>query len=107
MTEKYVPSNVAEALANNERVSRLGEFLVQLQAYQLGDREDVEFPVEGTTLKVSTIPEMEEVRAMEKEVRQKLTELCGGDESLALDVRDRFLFRFFDERGLWPNDEDK
>ena len=107
MNERLVPLNIAEAMASDERIPRLGEFLVQLQAYQLGDREDVEFPVEGTTHKVSTIPEMDEVRAMEKEVRQKLTELCGGDESLALDVRDRFLFRFFDERGLWPNDEDK
>lgn len=83
-------------------MSRLGDFLVQLQAYQLGDREYVEFPIEGTTQTSTFLPDREEASSLEREVRESLTSLCNGDEQLALDVRDYFLFMFFDDRDLWP-----
>lgn len=102
MSERQPSPSVNEALGLDPRVSRLASFLVQLQAYQLGDREDVEFPIEGTTRVLTSLPEKDEARLMEKEVRKTLTELCAGDEQLVLDVRDFYLFRFFDERGLWP-----
>lgn len=81
---------------------------MQLQAYQIGDRADVEFLVEGTSRLLSMLPEKDEAREIEAEIRTSLTKLCAGDRELALDVRDYFLYLFFDERDLWPiNDEFK
>lgn len=106
MTERFPSAKAEQAMATDPRVGRLAKLLVQLAAYQLGDREDVEVPVEGIDKIISILPEKEEARAMDLQVRHALIELCGGDEDLALSARDHFLFSFFDERDLWSASDD-
>lgn len=105
--ERKPSAKVAEVLATNPRIGRLAEFLVNLQAYTMKDRDDVEVPIEGISAVVTYIPSDQEARSWEREVRDSLTQLCGGDEELGYDVRDHYLYKFFDKRELWPTETDE
>jgi hypothetical protein len=101
-------AHLYEIYQQDPRVERAAKFLVNLQAFQIGHEEVVAIPIEGTDMTTSTIPTTDEVRQMESQVREHLTMLCDGHKEIGLDIRDKFLFKMFDEKGLWPtNDEDK
>ena len=110
MTERDLPSDrtqLRELYGQNPAVQRAAQFLVNLQAFKIGDKDVLEIPIEGTDMTTTTIPQLLEVDLMEIQVREHLTQLCGGDRELGLDIRDRFLFKFFDDNGLWPSDDEE